>query len=654
MRKVILAGNPNTGKTTLFNTMTASNERASNWHGVTVDIKQKSYVFNNRQYLLFDIPGLYSLDYYSEEEKISSKFIEENQDAVVVCILDENNLRRNLYLALELMEKTNNLILAVNMSGEVKGFSYEKLEEVLGVKVVKIDARKKRTLKKLYEAIESQTITQKEQKKSNANNFSIEDFELKSRKNFQKIDNILLSANYKPKGYYGYCKADKFLLKGFLGFFVFALVMMAVFFITFGFIGASLSSLVGEALEFVVEKIMGALEGVISSRGFLAFMREGVFGSIITIMGFMPQIILLFLCLNFLEDIGYLSRVALMFDGLLKKFNLTGRSLFSLIMGFGCTTTALLTTRTLDNQSLKKRTAVLLPYMSCSAKLPIYAVICSAFFTKHKALMVFLLYMLGIFIMILIALIMKAFTVSEPTSFMMEMPKYRLPNLKKVFKNAWASATDFLLRVGGILLLSSIVVFVLYNFSFKLEYVGEIGGKSILETVAKGLKFIFVPLGFGSVGAVVAILSGLIAKEMVVSSLAIVNGVMASGLAESLIISGSPVHFSPLSAISFLVFILLYPTCISAFFSMKRETSLKVALLSAFLQFVVAYIVSGFIYWSGKLIIYKWWFSIVLLFIVALITIVVIKLSKRKKKVPIRLLNCAGRNCKECHGNNLV
>ncbi len=656
MQKIILAGNPNTGKTTLFNTLSHSREHASNWHGVTISVKEKPIKFEKEEYMLCDIPGLYSLGGYSFEEKLAIEYLEKNKDAVVVCLLDANNLRRNLFLALELKERVPNLLLAINMAKEIKGLNKEKLEELLGLKIFLIDARKRKSLSGLLEEIKNMSIQKPAAKKETPKEeFLIAKFEKRCADSFKTIDSVLDKSGYKTKGFYGESRADKILLNPVLSFVIFACVMGFIFFLTFGSVGSFLSGFVSDVFEKIFTLVMNWLQTFVKSEVVLKFIKEGVFGGALTILTFMPQIMLLFFCLNFLEDIGYLSRVALMFDGVFKKIGLTGRSAFSLIMGFGCTTTAVLTTRNLDNDKLRKRTAILLPFMTCSAKLPIFAVICSAFFTKHKALMVFIFYMLSILLMILVALIMKGMGKQTEETFMLELPKYRFPNMKKICLNAMGSAIDFFIRVGGVLLLSSMVVFLLYNFSFNLSFVPLSGEKSILEVVANLLKHIFTPLGFGTTGAVIAIISGLIAKEMVVSSLAIVNGVMAGGLAESLLLTSSPVHFSPLSAISFLVFILLYPPCMSAFFAMKREVGLKCALKSFFLQLSIAYVMSALVYWMGRLGLGNlWWLDIIIFLALAIFVFLVVKYSKRRKTIySLETIKC--QRCKEkCHGDNII
>lgn len=644
--KVILAGNPNTGKTTLFNTLTNSFEHASNWHGVTVDVKQKQYEYAGKKFEVCDLPGLYSLDAYSKEEKIASDFIEQNRDAVVVCILDANNLKRNLFLALELKEKTPNLIFAVNMAKEVKSFDAKKLEQELGVKTLAIDARKKKSAKTLKETIADFAIEQIVPNKT-LEQFDMSDFEKKSKQKFQEIADLLNRIGYQQNGLYGKSKLDKIVLSKFGSFVIFTLVMGLVFFITFGTIGNTFSEKVNDIFGVLSVKLYDFFQGFIKNELLLRFINEGVIAGALSVTSFLPQIILLFACLNFLEDFGYLSRVAFMFDPFFKRLGLTGRSAFSLIMGFGCTTTAIMTSRNLDNKNLQKRTSILLPFMSCSAKLPIFAVIASTFFAKYKALVVFSLYLFAILLMVVVALIFsKKDKEQEEQTFLLEMPKYRAPSLSKVLKNALIAGKNFIVRVGGAIVLSSVVIFMLYNFSFKFQYVGQNSENSVLYVLAKLLSWIFNPLGFGSVGATIAIFSGFVAKEMVVSSLAIVNKVPVDGLALSLASSSSAVWFSPIAAISFLVFVLLYTPCVSACIMMKKENGRKTMWLSIGLQIGIAYLASFLVYnILSSIVKRQYGFLAGLLILVALAGFAVIKYLKKKN---IKSVSACNGSCEAC------
>ncbi len=653
--KVLLCGNPNTGKTTLFNTMAKAKEKASNWHGVTVDVKQKSFKIEDKEFMLCDLPGIYSLEGISKEEELSAEFIKENINEIVVCVLDANNLKRNLLLAVELKNICKNLILAVNMANEVKCFDAEKLSEFIGLKVIPIDARKKKSVDKLKQAILKMSEEVNEQDNSSLNkalsfiNSGLDNFEEKVKDKFGFIDDILKKSGYDKIGAYGQSKLDKILLNAFWSPIIFILVMGLVFFITFGPVGTFFSSMFSSFMQSVTDSIVDLLSRAIKSEGVMWFIKEGAIDGVLAVLGFLPQIILMSMCLNILEDFGYLSRVAFMFDGFLKRFGLTGKAVFSLIMGFGCTTSAIITTRNLNGKKLRERTVMLLPFMSCSAKLPIYAVICSAFFVKYKAVIVFGLYLFAILLMLFVAFVMKLVSKKQDEEvFILEMPKFRVPTIKKVFSDAISSAKSFVLKVGGAILISSMVIFLLYNFKFNLQVTSN-HNESIINVLSSKLEFLFVPLGFGMAGAVVSIVSGLVAKEMVVSSLCLVNACTLSELGLSLTNSSSAVHFTFASAISFLVFILLYSPCISSLMCTKKEISTKHMLKSFFLQFLIAYFVSMVVYLIGHLFeMGLWWISVLLLIFLAVIIFVVLKLIKKKNiKVDTKLVctSCKGEKC---------
>lgn len=654
IRRVLLCGNPNTGKTTLFNTMAKAREKASNWHGVTVSVKEKAFNYNGKEFLLCDLPGIYSLEGISKEEELSSNFIKENLNEIVVCVADANNLKRNLLLTLELKEICPNLILAVNMASEVKCFDAEKLSKNLGVKVVSIDARKKKSVNVLLQAIFEMSDKSKSNEKSlngllaNVVNDRLDNFEKEIANKFGYVDDVLKKSGYDKIDAYGQSKLDKVFLNPILSPIIFMLVMGLVFYITFGSVGTWFANVFSSFMDGVMQEFVNLLSKTIKNEGVIWFIKEGAIGGVLAVLGFLPQIILMSMCLNILEDFGYLSRVAFMFDGFLKKFGLTGRSIFSLIMGFGCTTSAIITTRNLNGSKLRERTTLLLPFMSCSAKLPIYAVICSAFFAKHKALFVFCLYIFAVLIMLLVAYILKtAQKTQKDEVFILEMPKYRFPSFKKVFSDAMSSAKSFVVKVGGAILISSMVIFLLYNFKYNLR-IAQNHEESIINMLSSKLSFLFTPLGFGFAGAVVAIVSGLVAKEMVVSSLCLVNACTMAELSTSLLNPTSAVHFTHLSAISFLIFILLYSPCLSALMCVKKELGTKVMIKSFFLQLGLAYFVSMLVYVSGLLFSKGlWWASVLLLISLAVIMFVVIKLI-RKKNIQVKF----GKNCCDCKGVN--
>lgn len=630
MKRVILVGNPNTGKTTLFNTMTGSTEKVSNWHGVTVGEKCSKYKFGGEEYEVVDLPGMYSLESYSNEERIAKDFLLKNKDALIINICDANNLRRNLKLTLELLKLNLNVLVVINMSAECQLFDYVKLTKLLGVKIIEIDARKKRSIVGLKNEIKDFYRQEKTQNKSKIIKISpqINDILQKCAKNI----------DFNP--YYTTDKIDKIVLNKFLFLPLFIVLMFLIFWFTFGAIGGTISSIFISILNNIADKMRYIINCTNINIVFKTIINEAILGSVLNVFSFLPQIVLLMFFFNLIEECGLMSRIAFMFDGVLKKVGLTGKSLFSIFMGYGCTTSAVITTRNLENENLRKRTALLLPFSSCSAKLPVFLVISSLFFDKYKYLFVFLLYIFSIVLILLFALIYKKIIPTKDDLFILEMPKYRVPSIKKCAIDAWVVIKEFLVKVGSLILFFSVIVWILQNFSFEFKYLNNKNfNKSMLYNLSKLFVPVFSIIGLGSVGIVVAIFSGVVAKEMIVVSLSMLNGVSSSMslLTESLKLSSSMCSFSPVSSIVFLVFVLIYSPCISALVSIKNELGLRQALYVFVVQFVLAFLVSFLIY---KILSYPTiliWALVIL--IVDILVLVVLKLKKKK--------TCRG-NCCAC------
>ncbi len=626
--KIILAGNPNTGKTTLFNTLTKSNQKASNWHGVTVGTISKNYQFNGKLITVTDVPGMYSLEGFSNEEKIASEFLKKNKDSLIVNICDANNLERNLILTSELIGEGFKIIVAVNMYAEVK-HNYKKLAELLGVKLVTIDARKKGSVNELKQCVD-EFFENKFQ-----DSYKICKTNLNSSEIFSEVK-AKQSEAYKTTN-----KLDKIMLNKFLFLPIFLLAVFAVFFVTFGPIGEALLFCV----EWVLGKFLDIFGGLLMSLKFSSaiklFLVDGILNSVATVLSFVPQIALLMFFLNLLEDTGFMSRVAFMFDGALKKVGLTGKSLFSLMLGFGCTTSAVITTRNLENKNLRKRTALLLPFMSCTAKLPIFLVISSLFFEKYKFLFVFMLYIFAILISLVFAIIYKKFIPEKSDVLVLEMPKYRVPNVKKISKDTLSVISEFLIKVGTLIMLFTTIIWVLQNFSCSFEFLaGENFEKSLLYFISSKLLVVFKFIGIENAGAVAAIIVGLVAKELVVVGLCMINGTAGSLelLAESLLSPASPCYFTPASSVVFLVFVLLYSPCISALGAIKNEFGRKFLLYVFFAQLALSFAVCFLVYRTLNAPIFG---IFVLIFaVLAIFTSFVLK-SVRKKN------SCWG-NCSAC------
>lgn len=627
MDKVILVGNPNTGKTTLFNSLTKSTEKASNWHGVTVEAKIKRYKYKGKEVSVADVPGMYSLFGFSNEEKIASEYLKAHKNNLIVNICDANNLKRNIFLTLELVNSGYNVIVAVNMCNEVKLYDYDKLSKALGVKFVEIDARKHKSVDKLKYEIFKYYSLQKVQKihKTIKKDINIDDFKIENNKNSYKIND----------------KVDKILLNKWLFLPLFCLSLVFIFYVVYGPFGGTISSF----FSMIFNKIMDFLQKIIYCINMPIYIKkllsEGVFGAIETLISFIPQILLLMFFINLLEDIGFMSRVAFMLDGFMRKLGLTGKSLFSLMMGYGCTTTAILTTRNLENENLRKRTILLLPYASCSAKLPIFLTIASLFFERYKFLFVFALYIFAVLIQIIMAVIIKKIIPQNQDVFILEMPKYRAPYLKKILTDSFVTLKDFLSKTVSLLIVSSVLIWFLRSFDMQFRFLnGKFFESSILYFLASKISFVFAPLGLDNCGIVVALIFGLVAKELLVVGLAMINGVGGSLelLSASLVSSSSVCYFSLNSSIVFLVFILLYSPCFSAIISIKNELGIKYSLFVLVHQFLVAYVISLLV--NLILVHVKLPILAITMIVLALIGFFVLILKKQKK-------HCRG-NCYEC------
>ena len=435
-------------------------------------------------------------------------------------------------------------------------------------------------------------------------------------------------------------------------------ILFLVFYLTFFSVGAFFSDLLRTFIQDIVGKgLVDLLSSFIGVRWVIDLFEIGIVGGVGSLIAFLPQVILLFFFLSLIEDSGYLARVAFMFEDLFSKVGLSGKSVYTLLMGFGCSTTAALTARNMEDKNAKIKTALLTPYMSCSAKLPIYAVIGGAFFLRCNIFIIFGLYILGVVVALILSLILEKTSLkSKEQSFILEFPEYRLPSAKRVLLILWDNIKSFLLRVGTLLISVNVIVWVLQSFSFKFEYVPEVtGAKSMLQILGEIIAPIFVPLGFGNWGAASALLSGLIAKEVVVSSIAMINGVdiyvgdMKNQTMNSIITAGAAVMFTPSSALSFMVFCLLYSPCLATLSVFRKEIGKKWTYLSILIQFAVAYIASFIVYQLSELFMaHEFWtpFAVLVGIIVIIWSACNVYKKIKRKKFCLKSGNCGG--CKSC------
>ena len=645
-----LAGNQNCGKTTLFNQLTGSNQHVGNFPGVTVDQKI-GQVRGQKGCSVVDLPGIYSLRPYTAEEIVTRDFILNQKPDGIINIVDATNLERNLYLTLQLLTLRVPTVLALNMMDELTGnggsIDVQKMAQTLGVPVVPICAAtadgvselideavrvaEGKILPQVYDFCEpgpvhrcihavchqiedhaqaagintrfaatwliegdsgiedalkldqnekeliEHSVLQMEQERGLDRNAALADMR------YSFIEKLVREAVVKPRESRQHrrsVQADKILTGKYTAIPIFIGVMFLIFFLTFHVIGAFLSDL----LALGIDKLTALTDAALTAYGLNPVVQsliiDGIFEGVGSVLSFLPVIVTLFFFLSILEDTGYMARVAFVMDKLLRRIGLSGKSIVPMLIGFGCTVPAVMATRTLPSERDRTMTILLTPFMSCSAKIPIYGFFSAAFFPQHAALVMIALYVFGILMGILAALVLEktAFR-CRPVPFVMELPNYRLPSVKSVALLLWEKAKDFLERAFTVIFLATIVIWFLQSFDTRLNVVDS-SADSLLAMVGQLLAPIFAPLGFADWRCATALISGFIAKESVVSTLEILLGTSALSAL-----------FTTKSAVSFLVFTLLYTPCVAAIAAIRREVGSPVrAGIIALSQCCVAYL----------------------------------------------------------------
>jgi ferrous iron transport protein B len=662
-----LIGNPNSGKTTLFNQMTGSNQRVGNFPGVTVEKKEGS-VRGHKGVTVVDLPGIYSLSPYTAEEVVTRDFLIQEKPDAIINIIDATNIERNLYLTLQLMELDIPMILALNMMDEIRGngssIDIQKLQAELGIPVVPISAVKNDGVDELthraikcaedkarpknldfcsgyvHAAIHSIAHLISEEAKAAglplrfAATKIVEGDEpvIKQLKLLEPeldiIDHIvtdmeghlhtdreaaMADMRYayietlcshavvragQTKEHLRSVQIDNVLTHKYLALPIFLCAMLLVFWLTFGVFGSILSDLLSLGIDKITQITDAGLTAADVSPALHSLIINGVFAGVGSVLSFLPIIVILFFFLSFLEDSGYMARVAFVMDKLLRKIGLSGRSFVPMLIGFGCSVPAIMATRTLPSERDRKMTIMLTPFMSCSAKLPIYAVFTAAFFAEYQALVMISLYIFGMLVAVAAGLLLKK-TLFEgsPVPFVMELPSYRLPSVKSVLMKMWERAVDFLKRAFTLIFIATIVIWMLQSFDYGFHMV-ENTGDSMLASLGKIIAPIFSPLGFADWRAATALVTGLTAKEAVVSTFAVLLGASDPSSVVPLLSQ----FFTPLSAYSFLVFSLLYMPCIAAMAAVKREMGgWRSALLVMVFQTSVAWVFAFLVYQIGSL-----------------------------------------------------
>ena len=585
MTTIALLGNPNVGKTTLFNSLTGSNQKVGNGPGVTVDRKEGSY----KHMKIVDLPGIYAMDTFSNEEKISKNFLKTEDVDLIVNIVDGSNLERNLYLTMQLKEFKKPLVILVNMIDVAtkKGVNidYNALEKSFKAKVIPIIASKEKGLDGIFQFLD---------KKDYSDFLDTEEYSFSDEKEaYNYIGNKLkkcMKINENNDKLNTSQKIDKVVLNPYLAYPIFIGIMLLMFQFTFAWVGQPLSDLLD---GFVADTLMPFVSNLLSNTApwFQSLIVDGIISGVGGILVLLPVIIALFFCLNILEDSGYMARVAFIMDTFMRKIGLSGKAFIPMITGFGCSVPGIMAARTLESEKDRKLTALLIPFMSCNAKLPVYVIFAAVFFPNNATFVIASLYILGILMAFLIGLIFKnTLFKKDEEPFIMELPEYKIPDAKSVFKELSSKTLGFLKKAGTIIFAMSVLIWFLQNFNFT-GLVSDIED-SFLFNIGSFIAPIFKPLGFGSWEASVSILTGIMAKETVISTMEVIY---AGDLAAIL-----PYHFTALSAFAFMVFVLLYTPCMSAIGTIKKEFGGKFTIFSVLMQLTVAWIGAFLIFNIGS------------------------------------------------------
>ena len=659
-----LAGNQNCGKTTLFNALTGSNQHVGNFPGVTVD--QKVGTIRGTDHQVVDLPGIYSIRPYTQEEIVTRDFILNSKPDAIINIVDATNIERNLYLTLQLLSLKIPTVIALNMMDELTGnggsIDVKKMSQALGVPVVPISAVKNQGISELVDILLSTAqnrvlpkvqdfcpdgpvhrcihavchiiedhaqrarisrrfaatkliegeadffnLLQLSQNEKELIEHSIIEMEADTgldrnaaladmRYNF--IDSVCAGCVKKAsesKEHRRSVEIDRVLTNRYLAIPLFIAIMGLVFFLTFNVVGAFLSDVMEYAVDGLTMLADRALTAYDINPVVHSLIIDGIFAGVGSVLSFLPLIVTLFFFLSILEDSGYMARVAFVMDKLLRKIGLSGRSFVPMLIGFGCSVPAIMATRTLSSNRDRKMTILLTPFMSCSAKIPIYTLFAAAFFPGKELPVMILLYFGGMVVGILMALVLKTTMFrGNPVPFVMELPNYRFPSAKSVLLLMWEKAKDFLTRAFTVIFMATVIIWFLQNFDPRLNVVSD-STQSILARLGQLVAPLFAPLGFGDWRMVTALVSGFTAKEAVVSTFGVILGVSAEQLQVAL-------HslFTPLSAASFLTFCLLYTPCVAAVATIRRELGSKWKTVAVVIsQCLVAWLAALLVYQIG-------------------------------------------------------
>ena len=625
---VALTGNPNCGKSTIFNELTGLRQKIGNYPGVTVDKKVGVVEYKGRKISVVDLPGTYSMNARSQEEKVVSDYFKENKPDIVVDIVDASNMARNLFLTLQLMEQGIPLIINLNMMDEAERhgikINEDKLEKVFGMPVTNTVGRSNASVRTLLDVFTNTRMSNYKPSELLQAHIDKVNALKSSGKPADKIDEEIITARYDfidkvMESAVTIKAADKSLadtLDGYLANGISSIVIMIVMFyllfqIAFNWIGQPLADMLGEFFE---ENVAVAASEAMAEAGVADWMQslvsDGIIVGVGSVLSFVPLIFTLFFFLSFLDGTGYMARVAFVMDPIMRRAGLSGKGIMPLIMGFGCGVPAIMGARALDSHKDRMVSILITPFLTCNAKVPIIALFAAMFFPGNAADIVFLMYFVGLAVAIIMAKVLGATTFKgQESTFLLELPPYRMPDMKTVLLETWDKGKGYIVKAGTIIFAMSVAIWFLSNFNS--DGMTDDMSESYLAGIGSATSVLFAPQGFDTWEAGAAVVTGVLAKEAVVSTLGILYGADdisteaedADETSEVMLATGMGTAFTPLAALAFIVFTQLYSPCVTALGTIKKETQSWKWMGFAFLYTcAVAWIASLLVYQVGKIL----------------------------------------------------
>lgn len=625
---VALTGNPNTGKSTIFNELTGARQKIGNWPGVTVDKKVGVIEYKDRKISVVDLPGTYSINARSQEEKVVSDYFAENKPDIVVNIIDASNISRNLFLTVQLMEQGIPLIINLNMMDEAKRHGIKidehKLEKMFGMPVTNTVGRSNKSVRVLLDVFTNTRMANYQPSEIFQAHVARVNAIKASGQSQEKIDEEIITARYdfidkvmaeavtvSAADKTLTDKLDSYLANGVTSLIIMVAAFYLMFQIAFEWIGQPLADMLGEWFE---ESLAPAATEAMASAGVADWMQalvsDGIIVGVGAVLSFVPLIFTLFLILSFLDGTGYMARVAFVMDPIMRRAGLTGKSIMPLIMGYGCGVPAIMGARALDTHKDRMISILITPFLTCSAKVPIIALFAVMFFPDNAGDVVFVMYILGLAVAIIMAKILGHTVFNENQStFLLELPPYRLPDIKTVLLETWDKGKGYIVKAGTIIFAMTVLIWFLSNFNS--EGMTDETDQSYLASIGGAAAVLFAPQGFDTWEAGAAVVTGLAAKEAVVSTIGVLYGADedavdtddADGTAEVLMTTSMATAFTPLAALAFMVFTQLYSPCVTALGTIKKEAQSWKWMGFAFVYTcAVAWIASMLVYQVGRLL----------------------------------------------------